>query len=126
MASNDNDSNGGFSEIFRWIKFGPGIVGRTVPLMIVVSAVFGIALYKMNGSADIVLCLEILSGLVLAYLGIAFWYAHKHPEFSTLDGRSLVEYRRAQLSAGNDTTIDWGSPPVENQQTQEIVGPPNG
>ena len=122
MPNKETDSQGGFLEVLRWIKFGPGVIGRTIPLMIVVAMVFGVAIYRIEGAEMIFSSLILLVIVVLIYLAGALWYANKHPDFSTLDGRTLVDYRRAQISSSDSELIEFDGPLVSNNPPEEIEG----
>jgi hypothetical protein len=93
-------------DLFRWIKVGPGIVGRNVPVAVAVFAVFGLAIWRLDSDFLVMAALAVVALLACAYFAAMFWYANKHPEFSTLDGTTLVDYRRAQMTASEPRIID--------------------
>lgn len=114
MAISDEDSTGNKWDLLRWIKVGPGVVGRTVPVAVCLLLVLGLAIWKLNDSTLI----AALSGLavlfVIGYFAVAFWYANKYPDFSTLDGGALVDYRRTQIAASDPKIIDLNAEVVPN------------
>ena len=120
MSSNDGDSPFRGWEPFRWIRVGPGVVGRTVPVVVCFTAVLGVAIWKLNDPFWIVWLAVIGATVVSCYFGAAFWYANKYPDFSTLDGGSLVDYRRAQLGAKDPKIIEVNPEIVPNTSPPQL------
>ena len=103
-------------DVIRHIKDGPGVVGRTARVAIAASIVFLVGIWAVHSSPFYVLALVILFTLLIAgYFGVSFWYANKYPDFSTLDGRELVEYRRLeQATKDKGVIIDEKAQPSSN------------
>jgi hypothetical protein len=99
----------------RAIEGGPGVVGRTSTIVFALNLVLSIAIWAVRAESMLVIALSCLLAFVdLVYLIAAFWYANKHPEFATLEGGSLVDYRKAQQAAKEAIIIDNDAPPIEN------------
>jgi hypothetical protein len=123
MSKSDGDSDDSKWNVFRWVKVGPGVVGRTVPVAVCLLAVLGVAIWKIADPLMIT-GLAVLAVLFVAgYFALAFWYANKHPDFSTLDGGALVDYRRAQLAARDEKIIDLEAQVVPNTTAPIVEGP---
>jgi hypothetical protein len=97
-------------DLFRWIKVGPGIVGRNVPVAVAVFAVFGLAIWRLDSDFLVMAALAVVALLACAYFAAMFWYANKHPEFSTLDGTTLVASEPRIIDV-TDTRITANTPP---------------
>ncbi len=44
--------------------------------------------------------------IAVGFFGLAFWYAHKHPDFAVLEGGELVRYREIELAAKDPNIVD--------------------
>lgn len=118
MTDGDKESYSGKFDLLRWVKVGPGVVGRTVPVAVCLLVVLGLTIWKL---ADQTLTFLVAASAVLfvcGYFALAFWYACRHPDFSTLDGGALVDYRRTQIAARDPKIIDIGAQIVPNTVPQ--------
>lgn len=120
MSRNDDDSPLKGWEPFRWVNVGPGVVGRTVPVAICFFALLGVAIWRVPDAALITPIVGLAALLAVGYFALVFWFANKYPDFSTLDGGSLVDYRRTQLGAKDPAIIEINPKIVPNNSVPEL------
>lgn len=120
MAADENSPFGSIANVFRWVKVGPGIVGRNVPVAIAVVAVFGLGIWRLQSEWMIMAVLGGTGLLAAAYFAVVFWYATRFPDFSTLDGASLVEYRRTQMASNDAPVLDLSQAQITANTSPQI------
>jgi len=92
---------------WRFLKAGPGVVGRTSPVAIGAIVALMLAIWAVSDNSYLVMWLVL--GVIFvstAFCGAAFWYANKHPQHASLEGAELVEYAAIQQAARDPKTID--------------------
>lgn len=93
-------------------------MGRTVPVAVCLLVVLAIAVWKLNDPSVVLIVVALAVVFVSGYFCLAFWYANKHPDFSTLDGGALVDYRKTQMAARDPKIIDVDAQIVPNSAPQ--------
>ena len=102
--------------VLRYIKHGPGLVGRTAPIALALVFLFGLAIWSLRSMPYMVLGLVALISLIIAgYFALVFWYGTKYAKFATMDGQELVDYYRIEQAASDNTVvIDLTAEPIPN------------
>lgn len=92
---------------FQQVKFGAGVIGKTAPVAAALLVPILAAMYFLSAFPWMVFTLAVLAALIVAgFIGLAFWYANKHPDFAVLEGGELVRYREIELAAKDPDIID--------------------
>ena len=82
-------------------------MGKTAPVVGLLLFALMAAMYFLSGNAWMVFALALVAvTIVVAYLGLAFWYGHRHPDAAVLEGAELVRYREVELAAKDPRIID--------------------
>jgi len=96
------------AESFEKVRLGSGVVGKTAPVAIAVSAVAAIAAFRAQSD---LLLLFIITGV----FGGFFWYfrkilafAKENPALAILEGAEFVAYKQMEVAAK-----DLPAPPKE-------------
>jgi hypothetical protein len=80
-------------------RFGTGVMGKSAILMFVLLVVFGLAIWKLQGTAAIV-GIAILGALTFFLWLIAILrYTSKHPEAALLEGAEWTAWKKFEASA---------------------------
>lgn len=91
--------------IFSKISIGTGVVGRTSHVTIIFLIAVAVAVWSVD-DPWLKIGLICIGALVVAgFLGAAFAFAFKHPDYATLDGANLVRYREIESSAKDKSII---------------------
>lgn len=120
MGLDGGNSPSGIGDVFKWVKVGPGVVGRTVPIILVLLAAIIAAILRVGSDQLIMLLVGAAVLAAAGYIAIAFWYANKHPDFSTLDGSTLVDYRRTQMAPSEPKMIDVTNAHITSNTSPQI------
>lgn len=63
----------------------------------------------------------VCAAIVVAFLGVAYWYANKYPQFSTMAGADIVRWTELQQNAKNPGIIELSAEPQANTAAPQSI-----
>lgn len=101
---------------FNVIKFGPGVVGRTAPVVVAgLLVLLGLAAVIDDPVIRGMIAVAVIL-IVVLYPVAAFIYSHFHQETSVLEGAEALQWRQADMATKGGAVIDGtvsSPPPIE-------------
>jgi len=101
---------------------GPGVIGRTVSVLLGLCAVFAVAVWAVSSEPYLAAGLAaFLAVVIYLILKMMLQHASKHPEMSIVEGPDVAKYLEALQATKTGIVIDATATPIANTDAPPML-----
>ena len=111
------------SETTTAFRFGQGVMGKTTIAFVSLMGVIGLCAFKLNSDLFIFITILLALAVFILFLIGNFYFAHKNPMASILDGADYVAVKKIEATAQGMTSIPHDDVLVQQNESLRLGGP---